>query len=384
MAERDYTPKLAVPGAERILSLGFMGPPGGGKTWSALEVATGIQKVRGGDIILIESEGERSLKLTDFFTFYRVGLEPPFGSLIFLDAIRAQEARKPACVIVDCFSDEHEGPGGVLAQHDEGMLAAVERARARGDSRQEWQIAEAASQSAWIKPKGDRLKFILAMDRFKFPIIYTFRAREKVRQIKNDKGKMAPTPVGYQPIAPTEIVHKLDLTCLLPANARGVPVWKSNTKTEDFFIKLPEYLLPYIKEGKRIDAALGEGFARWMKGDVLLTGPRLAQAASNAADHGMESLLRWFSGRTKAEKAEVKPLLDSTLKKLADEADQSRARQSAQNEPQGAPETGKTDPPPPATEPANAPAAAAGEASDPIEDEWLKSYDGAPDASSVD
>lgn len=364
---RDYTAKPAV-GGDRVLSIGLMGPPGGGKTWSALEIATGMQKIRGGPIILIESEGERSLKLTEFFQFERVGLDPPHGSLVFRDAILAQTDRNPACVIVDSLSDEHEGEGGLLWQHDEHLLRSVERARERGDTRKDWQIMDGAGQSAWIAPKADRLKFILAMDRFKFPIIYNFRAREKVKQIKNDKNKMVPTNIGYQPIAPPEIVHKLDLTCLLPANARGVPMWKSDKQHEDFFIKLPEYLLPYLKQGRRIDQQLGEGFARWMSGETLLTGERLAQAARNASQHGLESLQRWFAGRTAGEKREVKPLMDSELKAEAERRDKlAEARQAAQDEPEA--DSGTTDAPaPPKTSPAPAPEAS----SDSEPDPWLE------------
>lgn len=326
--KRSFAGQRAVRG-EDTLQIGLMGPPGGGKTWSALELAVGMQRVRGGEIVLIETEGKRSLKLADFFNFIRVPMEAPFNPLAFMEAILEWQATKPACIIVDSLSDEHEGTGGMLEMHDAIVEQSVQRARARNDRRPDWEIAEAAGQSAWIKPKAERLKLILAMDRFTVPIIYTFRAREKVKPMKNDKGKMAPTKVGYQPIAPIEIVHKLDLTCLLPPNARGVPVWKSSTATEDFFIKLPEYLIPYIREGKSIDADMGEGFAKWMKGDTILTGPRLAQAARNAAQNGVESLSRWFGTRTTNEKKEVKPLLDSELKASAALADKTAAEAAA-------------------------------------------------------
>lgn len=357
----EWEPKQAV--REEIpVQIGLMGPPGGGKTWSALELATGMQRIRGGDIILIETEGKRALKLSDHFSFLRVPFNPPYTPERFLESIRAQEARKPACVIVDSLSDEHEGdPGGVLWLHDDFLN------RRAGDDEAK---RERMSQQAWGFAKLGRKKLINALYTYSAPLIFCFRAREKTKPMANSKGKMAPTNVGYQPIAPIEIVHALDLTCLLPAGARGVPVWKSAKATEDFHIKLPEYLLPYIKDGRRIDSAMGEGFARWMKGDVTLSGERLRQAAENAAQHGTEALLRWFNGRTKAEKAELtgdKPSWDK-IKAASAEVD----ARPPQPDPQPAEDAGA---PAAAEASTQAPGAAAG-APDPSTEEWLRQYEG--------
>ena len=67
-------------------------------------------------------------------------------------------------------------------------------------------------------------------------MIFTFRAREKTAQ----EGKKI-INIGWQPVAPLEIVHTLDLTCILPPKADGVPVWKSDKAGEDFIIKLPNH-----------------------------------------------------------------------------------------------------------------------------------------------
>lgn len=267
----EFDPKPATR-EEVVIQIGLMGPPGGGKTWSALELASGMQRVRGGEIILIETEGKRSLKLVQFFKFSRVQFNPPYTSDRFLEAIRAQESRKPACVIIDSLSDEHEGePGGVLALHDEFLD------RRAGDDEAK---RERMGQMAWAHAKAGRKRLINALYNYSAPLIFCFRAREKTKPVKNDRGKQVPTNIGYQPIAPVEIVHALDLTCLLPSGAKGVPVWKSEKATEDFHIKLPEYLLPYIRDGQKIDKNMGEGFAKWMKGDMGNTAP--TQAPDNA------------------------------------------------------------------------------------------------------
>ena len=64
MAERVFDDKPAV--RERVpLLLGLVGPSGGGKTYSALRLARGFQKVTGGDIHFIDTEARRVFHYAD-------------------------------------------------------------------------------------------------------------------------------------------------------------------------------------------------------------------------------------------------------------------------------------------------------------------------------
>lgn len=242
----------AVPSEEPLL-LGMIGPPGGGKTLSALKVARGIQKVRGGDIHLIDTEGGRAKKYNSEVPFKIVELMNG-RSGDFLECIKAQLLARPAAIIVDSMSDEHEA---YLEWHDE-MVPKM--------GGNEW--------AAWAKPKAARKQLISGLLKIKTPLIFTFRAREKTKQ----EGKKV-VNIGWQPVAPLEIVHTLDLTCILPPRADGVPVWRSDKIGEDFIIKLPNYLAPYIKEGKPLSEEMGADFARWAKGET----PRTSPAAPSAA-----------------------------------------------------------------------------------------------------
>lgn len=231
--------------SEEPLLLGMIGPPGGGKTLSALKLAKGIQSVRGGDIHLIDTEGGRARKYNDLIPFNIVELTNG-RSNDFLDAIRAQLPSNPAAIIVDSMSDEHEN---YLEWHDE-MVPKM--------GNNEW--------AAWAKPKAARKLLISGILKIKVPLIFTFRAREKTKQdVVN--GKKTVVNIGWQPVAPLEIVHTLDLTCILPPRADGVPVWKSDKIGEDFIIKLPNYLAPFIDAGKPLNEQMGAAFARWAKGD---------------------------------------------------------------------------------------------------------------------
>ena len=233
--------------SEEPLLLGMIGPPGGGKSLSSLRLAKGIQSVRGGDIIVIDTEGGRSRKYNDQIPFKIVELANG-RSNDFLDAIRAQLPAKPAAIIVDSLSDEHEA---YLEWHDE-MVPKM--------GNNEW--------AAWAKPKAARKLLISGILKIKVPLIFTFRAREKTKQNPDPNAKRNEKiiNIGWQPVAPLEIVHTLDLTCILPPRADGVPVWKSDKIGEDFIIKLPNYLAPYIETGKPLCEEMGAAFANWAKG----------------------------------------------------------------------------------------------------------------------
>lgn len=269
--------------SEEPLLLGMVGPPGGGKTLSALKVARGIQKVRGGDIVVIDTEGGRSRKYNDLIPFKIVELLEG-RSNDFKDAILAQLPANPAAIVVDSMSDEHVA---YLEWHDE-MVPKM--------GGNEW--------AAWAKPAASRKQLINAILKIKVPLIFTFRAREKTKQ----EGRKV-INIGWQPVAPLEIVHTLDLTCILPPRADGVPVWQSDKIGEDFIIKLPNYLAPFIKEGQPLNENMGEAFARWAKGDSVsprrLEPGEVGEAApehnnhpgqrNGAAENSAEDVMAWDS-----------------------------------------------------------------------------------------
>jgi hypothetical protein len=240
--------------SEEPLLLGMIGPPGGGKTLSALKLAQGIKSVRGGRIIAIDTEGGRSRKYSDLIPFDIV--EMPIGarSDSFLEAIKAQLPSNPAAIVVDSMSDEHDQ---YLAWHDE-MVPKM--------GGNEW--------AAWAKPSAARKQLITGILKIKVPLIFTFRAREKTKQ---DGKKII--NIGWQPVAPLEIVHTLDLTCILPPRADGVPVWKSDKVGEDFIIKLPNYLAPHIRDGQALNEDMGAAFAKWARGDTASAAAPVDKAA---------------------------------------------------------------------------------------------------------
>jgi len=301
--------------SEEPLLLGLIGPPGGGKTLSALKLAKGIQSMRGGDIIVLDTEGGRSRKYNDLIPFKIVEMPPNSRSDAFLEAIMAQLPSKPAAIIVDSMSDEHDA---YLAWHDE-MVPKM--------GGNEW--------AAWAKPAAARKKLITGILKIKVPLIFTFRAREKTKQ----DGKKV-INIGWQPVAPLEIVHTLDLACLLPPRADGVPVWKSEKIGEDFVLKLPNYLAPHIEAGKPLREEMGAAFATWAAGGSAAPAPNPSPAAAGAADeltaaewdlelaeaakHGNVALVEAWGKVPREHKATLKAALDRRHKATAAEADKAK------------------------------------------------------------
>lgn len=311
---RTFVAKPAVLGEVPML-IGLVGPPGGGKTWSALRLATGMRRLRPGPVVLVDTERGRARKYARNFEFLHVPFDPPFKPTDFLQAVRDQLKLNPAAVIVDSLSDEHEGEGGVIDWHD----AMVEKFKGN-------------EHAAWGPPKADRKRMIAGFLQIVTPLIFTFRAREKTVQQAGRNGKREVVNIGWQPVAPMEIVHALDLTCLLPPRAEGVPAWRSERVGESFIVKLPEYLKPYIQEGRPLSEDMGEAFARWAQGGEAppaldksepAPNPRLLalhDAARRKAAEGSFALNAWIDRLKPVQKSAVGEI-QAELDRLADDAD---------------------------------------------------------------
>ena len=184
------------------------------------------------------------------------------GGERFAAAIIEHAGDNPACIVVDSLSDEHDGEGGMLERHEQVIDQMA------GDQKGNWSRRDALSQAAWARVKPFRNQLITRLLHVTVPLILTFRAREKIKPIKQQKDGReitVPTNVGFQAIAPAEIVKCLTCVCLLPQNAEGKAVWKSSLATEDFLLKRPYFLADILKDGI-IDETMGERLAIWAAG----------------------------------------------------------------------------------------------------------------------
>ena len=240
---------------ERVpLMIGFVGPSGGGKTYSALRLATGIQRVAGGDIWCIDTEARRACHYADRFKFRHIPFSAPFSPLDYLAAIEHCVRGGAKIIIVDSMSHEHEGPGGVLEWH----TAEVERF-SRGDASKE----ERVNMLAWSAPKAARRRLINTFSQLGCNLIICFRAKEKLKIVP---GK-PPLPLGWMPIGGDEYVYEMTASCLLLPRADGVPTWRSEMPGEWAMMKLPEAFQAIIGAGQ-LDEEKGQRMAEWATGSA--------------------------------------------------------------------------------------------------------------------
>ncbi|MFA7295683.1 MAG: ATP-binding protein [Dehalococcoidia bacterium] len=232
-----------------LLWLGLVGPSGCGKTYSALELATGMQEVSGGDIHLLDTENGRGRFYADRFKFRHVPFSPPFGPADYRAAFAHSIKKGAKIIIADSFSHEHDGPGGVLQMHD------AEVTRRGGDKH---------SFAAWAAAKAPRKDLITFMMQSDVNYILCFRAKEK---IKLDASKK-PISLGWQPIAGQDYIYELALNCLLLPGCKGVPIWNPNDliPAERQMVKLPEQFTELFADGPQLSRQVGAALATWASG----------------------------------------------------------------------------------------------------------------------
>jgi hypothetical protein len=249
---RQFTDAAAVRASVPLL-IGLVSPSGGGKTMSALRLATGIQSVVGGDIYGIDTEANRMLHYADQFTFRHVPFGAPFDPLSYLAAVEYCASKGGKTIIIDSASHMHEGIGGTLESYE----AECDRLSAL------WKTSrEKVQMAAWKKPKGDLRKFLNSVLQMPITTIWCFRAKEKLKVIP---GKQ-PQNLGFMPIAGDEMIYEMTVNCLLYPNSGGRPSWHSDELGEKAIIKLPNHFRGIFSEDKPLDEETGAAMARWAGG----------------------------------------------------------------------------------------------------------------------
>lgn len=304
MSARTFNDSPAVRTAVPIL-VGLVGPSGSGKTYSALRIATGIQRITGGDIFFIDTEARRALHYAEQFKFRHVQFDAPFGSLDYMAAIEHCVAKGAKVIVIDSLSHEHEGPGGVLEAHD------VETDRLS----KQWNTSrDKVQMTAWAKPKAERRRLISTILQLGINVVLCFRAKEKLKVIP---GK-APMPLGWMPIAGEEFVYEMTVNMLLLPGSGGVPTWQPEEPGERAMIKLPEQFKAIFAERRPLDEKTGEALAKWAAGSATSAQPQKAAAEVPGRDlqtltdlgdckatEGLAALESWGATLTTTEKRTI-------------------------------------------------------------------------------
>ena len=282
---RTFEAKPAVRSRVPLL-LGLMGPSGGGKTFSALRLATGISKVAGGEIYVVDTESKRALHYAEDFKFKHVPFGSPFSPDDYLQVLQFCAKDGATTIVIDSMSHEHEGPGGVL----EWQANEVERLTG-GDPKK----ADNMKFLAWSAPKQARRRLLNSILQMDVNIIFCFRAKEKVKLEKGEK----PGSMGWMPIAGEEFLFEMTVNFLLPPAAEGVPQWRGLTPDQEMFLKAPpKQFMDMLRTPRSLDESIGEEMAKWAAGAPAVDKEALTVLNKTLIDAGYGTApvrLEWLS-----------------------------------------------------------------------------------------
>lgn len=211
------------------LRLGISGASGSGKTWSALEIATGM----GGKIGMIDTEAGRGELYGSDFNYDIIRLETPYSPERYIEAIKCFEQSGYDILIIDSLSHAWVGEGGVLSIVDKAGSNSFTSG---------WKIAT---------PKQNAL--VDALVTSKMHIITTLRVKTEYVVEKNDRGKAEPRKVGLSPVQRDGLEY--EFTLFMDINQEHIAhVTKDNTKLFD-----QEYLKPSKEMGKKLSTWISQG-----------------------------------------------------------------------------------------------------------------------------
>lgn len=206
------------------LRLGISGLSGGGKTWSALEIAHGI----GGKIGMIDTEsgrgelyaGSKSEHESDIaFQYDVIRLDAPFSPERYIEAMQTFEKAGYDILIIDSLSHAWSGEGGVLSIVD----------KAGGQFQNGWKVGT---------PKQNSL--VDSIIQCKMHLIANMRSKTEYVTELNEKGKHAPRKIGLAPIQRDQIEYEFTVFMnMSPENIAHITKDNSKLYNQQFIKPCP-------------------------------------------------------------------------------------------------------------------------------------------------
>jgi len=292
------------------LLIALAGASGSGKTYSALRLARGMSPK--GKIAFVDTEARRGLHYADEFQFLHADMRPPFAPQRFTQAVGAAEQAGAEIIIIDSFSHEYDGEGGVIDWAD--TLAA------NGTK----------SPGNWKEPKAAHKKMMNAMLQCRASLIFCLRADEKI-EIKREGGRTAVIPLGWAPICEKRFMFEMAASFTLTPDRPGIPHL-------DLPHKLQIQHRGMFSDKEPISEESGRALAAWARGGSVAAenksdteGPHPRQITDldgeleKAALDGMAALEAKFRSFSREDQATLKKTLDIRHKEAARNADKKRS-----------------------------------------------------------
>lgn len=276
------------------------GDSGAGKTYGALLLARGLVGPDG-NVFMIDTENRRGEMYADEIDGgYLVNqLNQPFSSARYADAIAEAEKAagdRPAALVIDSFSHEWEGEGGVLSAAN---TISEDRAKRYGS---EWNGS--VQFGDWKLPKQAHKEMVLRMLGSKLHIICCLRAQYKSRQIdRKDYEKHGITAKTKSTIIRDEYLSPIQDSNFIYEMTVGIELRNTNCGVP-ILTKCPKMLLPAF-DGGQITYETGAKIGAWCAGGSPASQELLdsVDAALIAASQGKESYSAWWKDQSQITRA---------------------------------------------------------------------------------
>lgn len=197
--------------------IALMAPSGGGKTYGALRLATGmaeeIKAESGKDarILMANTEAKRGYYYANEFNYDIVDMDPPHNPERYVELIDFAVKEGYDILIIDSSSHEWEGKGGCLELHQQA-----------GGTYQSW---------AKVTPRHN--KFIQAIADSPIHIIATMRGKDQYEMTKDEKGRTNVQKLGVGAKQRDGFEYEFTVTFLIDQKTNTAEVQKDNTHIFD-------------------------------------------------------------------------------------------------------------------------------------------------------
>lgn len=212
--------------------IALIAPSGGGKTYSALRLATGMaeeiknQTGKEAKILLANTEQKRGYYYANEFSYSIVDIDAPHEPEKYVDLINFAVDSGFDILIIDSSSHEWEGKGGCL----------------------ELQQRAGGTYQAWSRVTPRHTRFIQAIADSPITIIATMRAKDQYEVTKDEKGKTTVQKLGTG--AKQREGFEYEFTCSFMLDVKTNTAESSKDNTHIFEMQGPKLLTE--DDGKKI------------------------------------------------------------------------------------------------------------------------------------
>jgi hypothetical protein len=252
------------------LRLGMSGPAGSGKTYSALQIASGL----GGRIGMIDTEHGSGDLYADLLPegYDVLTLSPPYTPARYIEAIHALEDIGVQTIIIDSLTHAWSGEGGSLDR--QGKIA--------DKSGNSWQ--------AWRQVTPEHNGLVEAILQSRCHIIATMRAKTEYVQEKDERtGKQTVRKVGLAPIMRDGIEYEFTTFFELDVQHQAY-AGKDRTRLFDGQIFRPD-----AETGRKLATWLNSGVDGDRSSNVMTADQKTAMSDAINRAETLDDLYRAFS-----------------------------------------------------------------------------------------